>query len=155
VKQPEVRDERFQLALVMQDVDGKDVPYPEELQLVHGEALCKMLYRPVIVRVFTKDLRLPADALERLTAERDPAAFARATRAVLDYVENRNPGFFTYRFGYAEGSAMEAGLRELHAAATHAAQVGHSLTITAIRQYYSPARDTEIVESSPGRAHLW
>jgi 1-acyl-sn-glycerol-3-phosphate acyltransferase len=155
VQQPEVRDERFLLKLVMRDAHGNDVPYPGELELVHGSALCKMLYRPVIMRVFTKDLRLPAHALERLNDERNPAAFVGATKVVLDYVENRNPGFFTYRFGYAEGTAMEAGLRELHAVAAYAAKSGYSLSITPMRWYYLPDRGTEVAESSPGQAHLW
>ena len=46
---------------------------------------------------------------------------------MLHYVRHANPGFFTYRFGYQEGKAMEAGLSELYDLATRQAAAGRYL----------------------------
>jgi 1-acyl-sn-glycerol-3-phosphate acyltransferase len=152
---PQIRDERFELRIEMQGADGTVVPCPPDLEIAHADALVKMFYRPAILRIFKKDLRLPVEALQHLSTEHDPAKIASAVRLMLDYVEEQNPGFFPYRFGHAEGTAMEAGLRELHAVATHAAKSGYLLSITPIRHYYSPNLDKQVTESDPGQSHLW
>jgi 1-acyl-sn-glycerol-3-phosphate acyltransferase len=155
VPHPQMRDERFELCIRMQDTDGTLMTYPPDLEIAHADALVKMFYRPAILRIFKKDLRLPVEALQQLDTEHDPAKIACAIRLMLDYVEQQNPGFFPYRFGHAEGMAMEAGLRELHAVATHAAKSGYLLSITPIRHYYSPDQGKQVTESDPGQSHLW
>jgi 1-acyl-sn-glycerol-3-phosphate acyltransferase len=152
---PRILDERFQLNLLIQDANGNQVPCPTDLQVVHADALCKMFYRPAILRIFVKDMRLPVDALQRLDSERDPGLLGSAIKIILDYVQNQNPGFFTYRFGSTEGLAMEKGLGELNAVAAFAAKSGYTLSITPLRWYYSPDTDSEVAETSPGQAHLW
>jgi len=155
VGRPEIHDERFELHIDIRDADGAVVPCPPGLEITHADALCKMFYRPAILRIFGKDLRLPVEALQRLDSEHDPAEIASAIRLVLDYVKDQNPGFFPYRFGHAEGLAMEAGLHELQAVAAHAADSGHRLYIVPIRHYYSPEQGKEVTEHNPGQSHLW
>jgi 1-acyl-sn-glycerol-3-phosphate acyltransferase len=155
VPHPQMENERFELRIEMHDADGTVVPCPADLGIAHADALCKMLYRPAILRIYTKDLYLPVEAMQRLDVERDPAEIAAAARAMLDYVERQNPGFFTYRFGLAEGAAMEAGLRELHALTAHASRERHSIKITPVRHYYSPEQARQVTETNPGQSHLW
>lgn len=148
-RHPEIRDERFELRVAVDDEPLGDTG------IAHADALCKMFYRPAILRIFKKDLNLPVDALQHLDTERDSARIAVAIQPILDYLETDNPAFFTYRFGRSEGAAMEAGLRELQSLARRAAEAGHSLEVTPIRGYYIEGQTREIVEFSPSESHRW
>ena len=58
---PRALDERFELQVSLQTPQGQSVSLPEP-GIPHAEALCKMLYRPAIVRIYAKDLNLPVQA---------------------------------------------------------------------------------------------
>ena len=74
---------------------------------------------------------------------------------MLAYVEQENPGFFTYRFGPREGIAMEEGLREMRDLARWAQAHGHKLTIQFIRRYRLAEDPTVHVETTPGEPQPW
>jgi 1-acyl-sn-glycerol-3-phosphate acyltransferase len=149
---PQVVEERFELRIALLARDGSGA---REEQVSRGEALCKMLYRPAILRIFARDLHLEVDALQQLDAEQDPVRIVSATDTILHYLESRNPGFFTYRFGHAEGQEMEEGLRELRALARRAAAQNLRVAVTPVRRYRVPGHAGEVVETSPGEAHTW
>ncbi|MBN1247891.1 MAG: 1-acyl-sn-glycerol-3-phosphate acyltransferase [Anaerolineae bacterium] len=153
-KQPELLDERFSLSIEARDPKGNGVPLPATLQIVQTDALCKFFYRPAILRIFVKDLHLPATPLQRLD-QAPPQSLLSALDAILHYVEAENPGFFTYRFGSREGVAMEAALRELRALAAWADQTGLNLHICPTRRYRLAGTDEEIIELSPGQSLVW
>jgi hypothetical protein len=145
-------DERFELEIVVHDQDR--VMRAPQQPIRHAAALSKMFYRPAILRIFSKDLKRPVQALQRLKSERDPLRIAQAIQPMLDYVENENPNFFTYRFGNKEGLAMQAGLSELYALATWAAENGYTISVTPIRHYRLP-NQPEMTDLSPGETHKW
>jgi hypothetical protein len=127
---------------------------PERLALRHGAAVCKFFYRPALLNIFYKDVHLPVEALKDLGEAREPGALAGALAAILGYLDE-NPFFFTYRFGRAEGQAMGAGIRELHALMAWAAEAGTSVQVRAVRRYYLPGGGDEIVETDPGETYAW
>jgi hypothetical protein len=151
-ERPELLDERFELQIAIRDQDGMVQPAPSPIR--HAASLSKIFYRPAILRIFSKDLHRPVDALQRLETERDPLAIAKAVQPILDYVENENPGFFTYRFGHRQGLAMQAGLSELSSLATWAAGQAYSISVKPIRHYRLPDGQ-ERTDLSPGQTHLW
>jgi 1-acyl-sn-glycerol-3-phosphate acyltransferase len=154
-QEPKVLDERFELQVVVRDGRGAEVAYPAGLSIGHADALCKFFYRPALLNIFRRDLYMPVDALQRLESEHDASQIADAVQAILDYLGEDNPYFFTYRFGREEGGAMQAGLEELHALAAWAAQSGNALHVTAIRRYRVPGRKGVVVESDPGQTYAW
>jgi 1-acyl-sn-glycerol-3-phosphate acyltransferase len=152
--QVEPLDERFELEVTVRDREGEKVAVPEHLALAHGEALCKFFYRPALLNIFYKDVHLPVDALKDLGEERDPRRIAGALQAILGYLD-KNPYFFTYRFGREGGGAMGEGIRELHALVVWAVEAGASVQIRATRRYYLPGGDEEVVETDPGETYAW
>jgi hypothetical protein len=152
-KHTEIRDERFELCLTVRRPDGTDGSLAG-IEIVHADALCKMLYRPTVLKILAQDLRLPVKPLQELASQRDPRRIANAIQSILGYLDH-NPAFFTYRFGPAEGRAMEAGLRELRAAALRAAASGCLIFVTPVRRYAVPNLQQAIVESNPGQPHRW
>lgn len=155
MRHPEIRDERFELRLSVRDAAGDSVSLAAAPPVPHADALCKLLYRPALVNVFAKDIGLPIGPLQDLEHTRDPVMLARAIQPILDYLEDRNPGFLTYRYGIREGRAMEAGLRELQQLARWADRAAETLHVQPIRRYRVAGHDDEIVEQHPGEAHLW
>jgi 1-acyl-sn-glycerol-3-phosphate acyltransferase len=150
-----ITDERFELRLAVHDATGQEIPVPPSLTLTHAEALCKVFYRPAILRIFVKDLRLPAVALQQLELHPSPTDLVAALAPILNYITHDNPGFFPYRFGTPGGLAMGAGVRELYDLAAWARDSGHSLLIQPIRRYRLAGQSEEIVETMPGEAHVW
>jgi 1-acyl-sn-glycerol-3-phosphate acyltransferase len=144
-----IRDERFELKLDIQKADGSTVSLPDELALTRPDMLSKFFYRPLMLDVFSRNLKLPVSPLQHLDTERDPKRIADASEAILGYLET-NPHFLTYRFGYDEGAAMKTGVEQLKAIGRWAAQQGYRLTLTPIRRYRRRGNDQEIVEDKPG-----
>jgi 1-acyl-sn-glycerol-3-phosphate acyltransferase len=152
---PELLDERFELTLVARTGQGQAVDVPLALQIAHVAALGKFFYRPAILRIFVKDLHLPAEPLQKLDQAPPASELVGALDAILGYLEAENPGFFTYRFGPREGVAMAAALKELRAVVAWAAERDLTLLIQPTRRYRLAGADEEIVEHDPGRSLVW
>ena len=146
--------ERFELSI---EVTGGTDPTEggEQRQLPHGGELSSMLYQPAILRIFARDLNIDVSALQQVTDAHNAAEIAAATARILHYVRRTNPGFFTYRFGYSKGKAIEAGLSELHELAAREASRGRRLALTPMHRYRLQESGAEIVETSPPPAHEW
>jgi hypothetical protein len=108
----------------------------------------------VLLDIFSRNLKLPVQALQNLARGHDsphrPARIVAALDPILRYLEEENPYLFTYRFGYEWGVAMEESLVQLRALAEWAAAQGYRLEIIPIRRYYSLSRDEEVMETQPG-----
>lgn len=148
-----VVDERFDLTITARDAAGQVQPAPARLALRNAAALSKLLYTPVLINTFERNLSLPVGALKRLRQRPAAVEIRAAAEAILAYLERDNPYFLTYRFGYELGAAMQTGLRELGACAAWATEQGLTLEVTPIRRYYLPGLSQEVVETSPEGAH--
>jgi len=144
-----IKDERFELKLTLQKADGSAVFLPDELPLTRPDMLAKFFHRPLMLDVFARNLKLPVQALQHLGTEHNPKGLADAAQAALGYLDT-NPHFLTYRFGYDEGAAMQAGLIQLRDIGRWAEQHGYQLTVQPIRRYRKRGSEAEIVEDQPG-----
>ncbi|MDF1515355.1 MAG: lysophospholipid acyltransferase family protein [Anaerolineae bacterium] len=150
-----IQDERFNLEVHLTDAKGNAMIPPSNLVIHHADALCKMWYRPAILRIFTKDIGLDVGALQDIQSQPAARALVKAIAVIQDYLKVNNPAFFIYRFGMEEGLAMEYGLEELKALAQWATDHHLTLSIQPGRTYHYAGQENEIVESSPGAAHSW
>jgi hypothetical protein len=146
-------DERFELQLKVEQPDGQVVELPPELQISRPEMLAKFFHRPLLLDVFARNLKLPVQALQTLDTEHDPVKLADASDAALSYLKD-NPYFLTYRFGYDEGGAMEAGLRQLSAIGRWAGKQRMRLIVKPIRRFRQRGKEEEYVEEKPGSIPL-
>lgn len=144
-----IRDERFELSLVVRQPDGTPAPIPPELTLTHAEMLSKFFHRPLLLDVLTRNMKLPVEALKQLDTEHDPSRLADAADLSLGYL-NENPHFLAYRFGYDQGSSMRAGLTQLRDISRWAEKNDCQVFVTPIRRYKRRGSDEEIVEDKPG-----
>jgi len=147
VQIPRVENERFELQYKLTKDNGIPVEIPEELKLHHATQLAKMLHRPVILKTFQFNLKLPAEALQNIESSPPAAQIAQAAEAILNYLEKKNEYFLIYRFGPKEGEAMQLGLEELKKLALWVEQQDLMLKLIPIRRYYSPDSGEEIVQT--------
>ena len=150
-----IRDESFDLRIAAQDADGRPVPVPSALRPLHGPAFSKFTHRRTLVANFVENFGLPVDALLRLADAPPAAQVLAAAQAILDHLEKDNPYYFTYRYGQAEGAAMQAGLREVHALAGWAQQHGLTLRITPIRRFVIIATGQQVELDRPEEFAKW
>ena len=154
-RQAGIADERFELRVTVQGADGEPLSYPTDLDIRHTTALAKLLHRPVVLKIFTENLRLPTGALQNLHDEHDAGVIVDAIQSILDYLSDENPYLLTYRFGPQEARAMQAGLEELLALARWAAESGLALTITPVRRFYSLDQGRKVVQIEQGSFERW
>ncbi len=120
---------RYELGLRVLDQEGRAVALPSEPAITQAAPLAKFLCQPVLLDVFTRNLRMePVRPLQYPSPAHPAAEIERAAQAVLDYLDV-NTGFLTYRFGVDEGIAMRAGVAELRDLAHWAAGQGYAIDI--------------------------
>jgi len=148
-------DEHFELHIRTLNAQGIEVALPPNRNIPHGASLSKFIHRPTLFNNLRDNLGLPVHALQRLHTHPDNHELLKATNAILTYLKTDNPYYFTYRYGQREGSAMQAGVQELHELATWARSAQLRLDITPIRRYKTPDSPDEIVLDRPEEIKKW
>lgn len=141
-----VASERFTLEVDVRDATGATVPIPEGLQLDADVALSKLFHRPVIIRTWARNLRMPVNALRQLDKSLDLNGVIDAVDAVDVFVDE-NPHFLSYRFGVDEAQQMHQGLQQLRELARWSVEHGYTVRLSPLRHYRPDATDEEIVET--------
>ena len=144
-EQAVIIDERFEFDFIVYNHVGEEIEV-QHLTIDHPAALAKFLHRPGILKVFRSNLRLRTGVLEHLHQERNAREITNALQLVLNYLNDDNPAFLTYRFGREQGKAMQRGLEELHTLATWVADSHATLHLKPIRRYHLPDQAEEIVQ---------
>lgn len=130
-----IEDETFIFEVQAVDVSGEAQAIPFDLQPQHGDALSKIIHRTTLFNNLLQNLGLPVRPLKELETQPAMEDLLRATDAILTYLENDNPYYFTYRYGPREGSAMGDGVREFNALLRWANQQGFSIHATPVRRF--------------------
>ena len=156
VQEQTIKDESFELVVAVQDENGKSVPVPPELEIQNSTVLCKLTHRLTLVNNFILNMNMPEVTPLLHLAERPGVDdIVNATCSILEHLEHQNPYYFTYRYGQREGSAMEAGIRELYELALWAKKGNYSLKITPIRRFKDIATGKEIELDRPEEFAKW
>lgn len=138
-----ITEERFELTIDVLHDDGKPVTSVHGIEITYPESLAKFFHRPVILKVFRENLKLPTEVLERLHEVQDAGQIYRALTHVLNYLDKQNPYFLSYRFGAKEAKEMQTSLRELAEIAQWAYQYHYLLSIRPVRIYVDSQKGIE------------
>jgi hypothetical protein len=95
--------------------------------------------------VLYRNLHLPISPLKETYHQQDLKPILDAWHAILNYL-NKNPGYFTYRFGVEEGLAVKKALIELCQLGEWAQQSGYELFIKPIRHYRNANTGAMVIE---------
>ncbi|KAA3659111.1 MAG: 1-acyl-sn-glycerol-3-phosphate acyltransferase [Chloroflexi bacterium] len=149
-----IRDECFELETAVKHTTTWQNP-PANLDIIHRSGLARFLHSPVILKVYKKNLNRDIRAIQDIAQTRNPEEIANTLIQVLDYLDNENPYFFTYRFGGPEADNMRKGIEELLKLARWAADSNHILKIVPIRRYYSLEKQREVIQYEQERFENW
>ncbi|MCX7976322.1 MAG: 1-acyl-sn-glycerol-3-phosphate acyltransferase [Bellilinea sp.] len=104
--------EKFDLEIYVQR--GKEL---SSIALAHDSeiriGLGMFFHYPVLLDTLKRNLGLPVDCLQNIGNPVPARDVEKAIQAVLDYLEDDNPGFLTYRFGVEKGLRVKQGLQKL------------------------------------------
>jgi 1-acyl-sn-glycerol-3-phosphate acyltransferase len=153
--EPEIVNERFDLAIRVMDQEGRSTSIPEALIIREDLALAKFLHRPAILKIFRVNLELPVEPLEKLADHPRITELIPACQGILDYLEDENPYLLTYRFGVREGLAMQSGLDQLQELLLWCRERGYQIEVLPTRYYYSLKEEREIVQTWQDVVHTW
>lgn len=145
----EVLDERFdfRLSLYRTSADGTIIDQHEQTPK-DAVGVGRFFYRPVILDVMARNMRLPVRPLQNLSTEHEPARLADALDVVVRFFDE-NPHFLSYRFGYEQSAEMYNGVVELREMTRAAAAAGYKVTFKPLRTYRRPGSGDEVTQDSP------
>ncbi|HKJ27657.1 MAG TPA: lysophospholipid acyltransferase family protein [Anaerolineales bacterium] len=151
----QIQEENFELQVTITDNAGHVVDIPSELTLENGPSFSKILYRTTLINNFRENLGLNIKPLKNLNRNPKPAEFVASTSQILDYLENDNPYYFTYRYGIKEGTAMGNSIQQFHDLAQWANENNYNMSSLAIRKYKINSGTEEIIETHPTELKKW
>jgi 1-acyl-sn-glycerol-3-phosphate acyltransferase len=151
-RQPEeqILDENFEFLVTVKNGVGVEQPIPTQFKVRHGYYFVKFLHRPTLFNNLRDNLRLPVQALKEFHRSPNNIEISTAIQPILDYLENDNPYYFTYRYGQKEGSRMEMGIREVQSLAEWVENKGYTMQIIPRRRYWLTDAAEEIINDRPG-----
>ena len=118
---------------------------PEAYQVTHGAAYAHFLFNPTMMDVLYRNLHLPIRPLKEIYHRNDLKPILEAWYAILEYL-NKNPGYFTYRFGVEEGLEVKEALLELCRLGEWVQQSGYELVIKPIHRYRNARTGAQVIE---------
>ncbi|MEN8240849.1 MAG: lysophospholipid acyltransferase family protein [Chloroflexota bacterium] len=150
-RQPEARliDERFEFLLTVKNGVGTEQPIPDQFKVRHGYYFVKFLHRATLFNTLRDNLKLPIQALKEMRRKPAPVEIIAAAQPILDYLENENPYYFTYRYGQKDGGRFTKGIREVRDLAEWVQKKGYSLEIIPRRRYWLADEDDEVIDDIP------
>lgn len=104
------KEERFDVEIYVQR--GKElssIPLAHDSEIRSG--LGMLFHYPVLLDTLKRNIGLPVGCLQNIGNPVPVRDVGKAIQAVLDYLEDDNPGFFTYRFGMEKGLWVKQGLQ--------------------------------------------
>jgi len=137
-------DESFQLEIKV-NAGQMDIQIPAPMSVPHGSAYAHLMFNATMLDVLNRNLHLPIKPLKNIFRQTKLAPALNAWQSILNYLD-RNPGFFTYRFGIDEGLAVKQALLELVRMGTWITKSGYALSINPIRRYRNSVTNALVIE---------
>lgn len=147
--------ENFDLEIIVTSPEGYPVSIPQELAVTEGSAFSKILYRTTLINNFRANLHIDIEPLKTIYQSPPPEKIVASTAAILDYLDYKNPYYFTYRYGQAEGTVMKKSIQEIHNLAKWSAENNYTLKAVPKRIYSLVGSDQETVETRPKELGKW
>lgn len=147
--------EKFELEIDITDQAGRQIDIPAELAVTEGASFSKILYRTTLINNFRENLHLDIEPLKKISQAPPSNQIAASAGAILNYLDNENPYYFTYRYGQNEGKTMQAAIRQIYRLSNWADENNYSLKAIPIRRYSRSDSPDEIVEYTPTELKKW
>ena len=112
-KESRPENESFSLDIKIFDGNRKPVPIPPELAISDGSWISRFAHRPNLIDTVRDYVFIPVQVFKELDRKPSAEEIYMGAHSMLEYVENENPQYFNYRYGYKEGEAFQHSFRQL------------------------------------------
>lgn len=150
-----ILDERFDLKAEAYDQQGKRISIPKAREIKNGAALSKFIHRRTLILNFRVNLGINIEPLLTLADQPDLNDILSCSQAILEYLTDQNPYYFTYRYGMKEGLAMGQGIKQLFDLVVWAIDKQVSLKLTPTRRFVIAATNQEVTLDRPEKFEKW
>jgi 1-acyl-sn-glycerol-3-phosphate acyltransferase len=150
-----IKDESFDLEIILKNCDGDVVSVPQDLRIKHGGSLSKFLHSPRILKIFRINLKLKIHALQNLHLQPGPSEILSATDIIINSIEEKLPYFLIYCFGPKEAEIIKNSLNECLELAEWAKINNLQIQIKPIRRYHSSRLNRDITQVKQDSFERW
>jgi len=150
-----LRDERFELEIRAFSTQGVQKTISQQYKISHPLPLATFFHRPMILYIFSRNLKIPTMSLEKLDTRPSPKEIAVAVQCIIDILEGEYPYLLSYRVGPKIAEEIKISLIELQALAQWAADTGLTLEIDPIRYYFDVDQGQEIKQIKQEFIESW
>jgi len=138
VETTNISDEVFDVEITVCDKDGNILENGVILSPEQYDALGRFFHFPVLLDALSRNLKLSVQPLQNQGQFHEVQVIGQACREILAYLE-KNPGFFTFRFGIDVGVSIQNSIRSLAQFADSDDHPGKKIRFVPIYQYSNSA----------------
>ncbi|MGB1288298.1 MAG: lysophospholipid acyltransferase family protein [Aggregatilineales bacterium] len=111
----------FKIQIIPENNSSAEKVKMPELSADQSLALGLLYYDMTLLNTFRDNLQLPVEAILDTKTPHSGQDIADAISAMLAHIDEDNPEFFKYRFGYKQAQEIRAGFEQMQQIATQAA----------------------------------
>jgi len=154
-KESRPENEVFSLGISVFDSHNQPVKIPPELTLTDGSWISRFAHRPNLIDSIRDYIFIPVQVLKEL--DRNPPAeeIYMAAHSLLEYVENENPQYFNYRYGYQDGAAFHHSFCQLRDLMKWVMENNYQVEAEARYEYTDPQSGERCVLHVPKEVEQW
>jgi 1-acyl-sn-glycerol-3-phosphate acyltransferase len=154
-KESRPENEVFTFDVEVFDRSGAAVPIPADLALADGSWISRFAHRPNLIDSIRDYIFLPVQVLKELNRKPEAAEIHLAVHSMLEYVENENPQYFNYRYGYEDGGAFQNSFWELRNLMAWVMENQYRVEAEARYEYTDPNSGEHIILRVPEEVEQW
>jgi hypothetical protein len=154
-KESRPENEVFTFDLQILDSSGGIVPIPADLAIGDGSWISRFAHRPNLIDSIRDYIFLPVQVLKELHRKPPAEEIRAAAHSMLEYVENKNPQYFNYRYGYEAGAAFHNSFRQLRALMQWVIDHGHQVEAEVRYEFTDPLTRERTILRVPEEVEQW
>jgi len=154
-KESRPENEVFSFLVDVFDRDGNAVSIPPELALTDGSWISRFAHRPNLIDSIRDYIFIPVQVLKELDRKPSAEEIYMAADSMLNYVEQENPQYFNYRYGYQDGKAFHESFRQLRNLMQWVTENSYRVKAEARYEYTHPQTGERHVLHVPEEVEQW
>ena len=154
-KESRPENEIFSLDIKIFDKYGGPVPIPPKLAITDGSWISRFAHRPNLIDSIRDYIFIPVQALKELDRKPPAEEIYMAAHSMLEYVENENPQYFNYRYGYKDGAAFHDSFRQLRKLMQWTMENGYQVEAEVRYEYTDPDTRARHILHVPEEVEQW
>ena len=152
-KKPE--DEIFTLKINIRDRSGEEIEVPDELVIADGSWISRFAHRPNLIDSIRDYIFIPVQVLKELDRHPSAEEIFQAADSMLNYVENENPQYYNYRYGYQGGQEFHNSFLQLRELMRWTVENDYLVDAEVRYEFTNPLTGEHQVRTVPEEVEQW